>query len=120
MVRIFVMQSMAIYPGNWIYIDRERVVYDRDGFDEPFLIVKGTMSDSEMKNVSQIQATEKPAKNKINRADQQPLPQSQVSRRGIHVRQHVGTNNQIAHKIVYFHGGSLVGGIQPEIGTRFK
>jgi hypothetical protein len=51
MVRIFVMQAVAIHPGDWIYIDRERVIHDRDGLDEPFLIVKGAMSDSEMKNV---------------------------------------------------------------------
>ena len=74
MVRILVMQAMAIYPRDWIYIDSERVIHNRDGFDEPFLIVKGPMSDSEMKNVGQIQAAEKPAKDKINRADQQSFP----------------------------------------------
>jgi len=68
MVGIFVMQAMAIHPGDWIYIDRERVIHDCDGLDEPFLVVKGTMSDSEMKNVGQIQATEKPDKNKISLA----------------------------------------------------
>src|SRR5580693_6812071 len=109
MVRILVMQAMAIHPGDWIYVDRERVVHDGDGFDEPVLIVKGTMSDSEMKNVGQIQAAEKPAKNKINRADQQSFPWSQVSRSGIHARQHVGTNNQIAREIVYFHDRSSSG-----------
>jgi hypothetical protein len=106
MVRIFMMQAVAIYPGDWIYIDRERVIHDRDGLDEPFLVVKGTMSDAEMKNIGQIQATEKPAKNKINRANQQSLPWSQVSGGKVQGSQHVGNNNQIAREIVYFHDGS--------------
>ena len=39
-VGIFMMQSMAIHPRDRIYIDRERVIHDDDGFYEPFLIVQ--------------------------------------------------------------------------------
>ncbi len=68
MVRVFVMQSMPIHPGNRIYIDPKGVVQYRDCFYEPFLIVEGAMGDPQMKNVGQIQPGEKPAKNKINSA----------------------------------------------------
>jgi len=40
MVSILVMQPMAIYPGDRIYIDREGVIHDSDEFYEPFLIVE--------------------------------------------------------------------------------
>ena len=56
MVSILMMQSMAIYPGDRIYIDPEGVIHDSDEFDEPFLIVERTMSDSQMKNIGQIQS----------------------------------------------------------------
>jgi hypothetical protein len=67
-VRVFVMQSMPIHPGDRIYIDPEGVVQDRDSFYEPFLIVERTMGDTQMKNVGQIQPGDKPTKNKINSA----------------------------------------------------
>jgi len=62
MVGMFVMQAVAIYPGNRIHVDRERVVHDGDGFHEPFSIVERAVSDSQMKNVSQIQAAKKTSK----------------------------------------------------------
>ena len=40
MVGMFMMQSMAIHPGDRIYIEPEDVVHDSDGFYEPFLIVE--------------------------------------------------------------------------------
>src|SRR5580658_1356885 len=109
MIRIFVVQSMAIHPGDWIYIDRKGVIHDRDGFDEPFLIVKGTMSDSEMKNIGQIQAAHEPAKDEINCPYEQSAPGPQMSRSEIHTGERVGNNNQIAHEIVDFHDRSPVG-----------
>ena len=68
MVRIFVMQSMAIHPGNWIHINPEGVIHDSNGFYEPFLIVQRAMSDSHMKNIGQIQSGKKPTRYKINPA----------------------------------------------------
>src|SRR5208283_456908 len=108
MVSMFMMQSMAIHPGNRIYIDPEGVIYDSDGFYEPFLIVECTMSDSQMKNISQIHPGKKPTRDKINSAYQHSNPRSQMSWGGIHTSQHVGKNNQIACDIVYFHHNSLV------------
>src|SRR5580765_2359770 len=61
------------------------------------------MSDSQMKNIGQIQPAKKPTKNKITSAYQHSSPRSQMSWRGIHTSQHVGKNNRIACEIVYFH-----------------
>ena len=35
MVRMFVMQAMAIHPGDRIYIEREDIIHDCNGFHEP-------------------------------------------------------------------------------------
>jgi hypothetical protein len=97
---------MTIHPGDRTYIKPEDVIHDSDDFYEPFLIVEGTMSDSQMKNIRQIQSAEKPAKDKINSAYQHSHPGSQMSWGEIHTSQHVGKNNQIASDVVYFHEGS--------------
>src|SRR5579859_2066095 len=109
MVGMFMMQSMAIYPGNRIHIDGEGVVHDGNGFYKPFLVVERTMSDSQMKNVGQIQAAHKPTKNEINCADQHPDPGSQMSWGEIQTSQHVGQNNQITCDVVDFHDDSRLG-----------
>src|SRR5580658_5344360 len=110
---------MTIHPGDWIYIERECVIHDRDGFDEPYSIVEGTMRDSEMKNISQIQPAHKPAKDKINAADQHSCPRPQMSRGEIHTSQRVGNDNQVAREIVYFHERPRRA-IQAEIRAAFK
>ena len=79
MVGMFMMQAMAIYPGNRIDVNSEGVVHDSHGFCEPFLVVERTMSDSQMKDVGQVQAAKKPTKNEINSADEHPEPGSQMS-----------------------------------------
>src|SRR5579863_8144430 len=103
MIRIFMMQSMAIDPGDRIYINREGVVHDRHGFDEPFLVIECAVSNPQMKYISQEQSTHKPAKNKISRADRESLPRPQVSRSRINAGQHVEKNDEIAAEIVNFH-----------------
>jgi len=70
MVCILVMQAMAIHPGDRIYIDAEGVVHNGDGFYEPLLVIERAMSNSHVKNIRQIQAGEKPARDKINPAYQ--------------------------------------------------
>ena len=87
------MQAMAIYPGDRIYIDPEDVIHDSDDFYEPFLIVERTVSDSQMKNIGQIQPAKKPAKDKISSADQHSHPRSQMGWGEIRASQHVGENN---------------------------
>src|SRR5713226_8059446 len=67
------------------------------------------MSDSQMKNVGQIQPAKKPTRDKINSAYQHSNPGSQMSWGGVHTSQHVGKNNQISCEIVYFHDGSPCG-----------
>jgi hypothetical protein len=119
MVSMFMMQSMAIYPGDRIHIEREGVIHDGDEFYEPFLIVEGTMSDSQMKNIGQIQPAKKPTKDKVNSANQHSSPRSQMSWGGVDTNQHVGKNNQIACDIVDFHE-TPGGAIQTEIGAPFK
>src|SRR5258707_6477141 len=106
MVGMFMMQSVAIHPGDRIYIEPEDVVHSRDGFYEPFLVVERAVSDSQMENIRQIQPAHKPTKDKIDSRDQQSNPGSQMSWGGIHTSQHVAQNNQIARDIVYFHCGS--------------
>src|SRR5882762_9575244 len=64
------------------------------------------MSDSQMKNIGQIQPAKKPTKDKIDCAYQHSNPRSQMSWGGIHASQHVAQNNQIACDIVDSHGGS--------------
>jgi hypothetical protein len=103
MVSILMMQAMAIHPGDRIDIDSEDVIHDGDEFDEPFPIVEGTMRDSEMKNIGQIQPGEEPAEDEINSADQQSSPRSQAGGGGIHTSQHVEKNYQIAGDVVDFH-----------------
>src|SRR5579864_2436317 len=100
------MQAMPIHPRDRFYVDSEGVIHDSYGLHEPFLIVERTMSDSQMKNVGQIQPGEKPAKDKIDCPDQQTGPRSQMSRGGIHTSQQVANNNQIADEVVDFHDGS--------------
>src|SRR6266850_5715494 len=102
MVSMFMMQSMAIHPGDRIYIEPEGVIHDSDDFHEPFLIVKGTMSDTQVKNIGQIQPAKKPTKDKINSAYQHSSPRSQMSWGKIQTSEQVGKNNQIAREIVYF------------------
>ena len=46
MVRMFVMQSMAVHPGDRIDIESEGVIHDGDGFDEPFLVIKRPVGDT--------------------------------------------------------------------------
>src|SRR5215467_2455524 len=62
-----------------------------------------------MKNIGQIQGTEKPTKNEISRADQQSLPRSQGSWSGIHASQRVEKHDQITDDVVYFHDDSCAG-----------
>jgi len=118
-VSVFVMQSMAIHPGDRIYIDPEDVIYDSDDFYEPFLIVECAMSDSQMKDIGQIQPGKKPTRNKIDSAYQHSGPRSELSWGKIHTSQPIGQNNQIAYDVVYFHV-TLRGLIQTEIRARFK
>src|SRR5689334_9373643 len=96
MVSMLMMQSMAIHPGDRTYIDPKDAIHDRDGFDEPLLIVQRTMSDTQMKNVGQIQPAEKPAKDQISSADQRSSPGSPISRRETRTAQQVENNNRIA------------------------
>jgi hypothetical protein len=117
MVRIFMMQPMAIDPGDRIYIDREGIIHDSDGFYEPFLVIERTMSDSQMKNIGQIQPAKKPTKDKINSAYQYSSPRPQLSWGGIHTSQQVQENNQITGEVVYFHDDSPRGIVQTEIGA---
>src|ERR1043166_8103276 len=102
----FMMQSVAIHPGDRIHINPEGVIHHSNGFYEPLLIVESTMSDSHMKNIGQIQPGKKPTKEKIDSAYQKPNPRPQLRRGGIHTSQHVGKNNQIACDVVYFHDKS--------------
>src|SRR5215469_5151069 len=64
------------------------------------------MGNSQMEDIGQIQATEKPAKNKIASADQQSLSRPQLSRSGIDRSQHVEKNDQIADDVIDFHDDS--------------
>src|SRR5437762_9712635 len=89
-VGVFMMQSVAIHPGDRIYIDGEGVIHDSDGFYEPLLIVERTMSDSQMKNIGQIQPAHKPTKNQVSSAHYNPRPRSQLSWSGIHTSHQVG------------------------------
>jgi hypothetical protein len=100
---MFMMQSMAIHPCDRIYVQPEDVIHDGDSFYEPFLVVERTMSDSQMKNIGQVQPSRKPAEDKIDSADQQSGPRSQMRWGEIHTSQHVQNDNQIAREIVYFH-----------------
>src|SRR6266851_2238864 len=97
---------MAIHPGDRIHIDPEEVIRDRDGLYEPFLIVERAMRNSHMKNIRQIHPGKKPTTDKINPADQQSSPRSQLSRGEVRTSQHVNQNKQIAGDVVDFHDGS--------------
>ena len=93
MVGMFMMQSVAIHPGDRVHVEPEDVIHDRDGFYEPFLIVERAMRDSQVKKISQIQPAKKPAKDKINSAYQQAHPRAQMSGCGVHTSQRVEQNN---------------------------
>src|SRR6478752_2584392 len=109
MVRMLVMQPMAIHPGDRPYVKPEDAVHDSNDLYEPFLVVERTMSDPQMEHIGQIQPTQEPAKDKINSTDQQASPRSQMSRGEIHATQHVGKDDQITGEIVDFHDGSPSG-----------
>src|ERR1700733_1199615 len=106
MVGVFMVQSMAIHPGDRIYIDPEDVIHDCNSLHEPFSVVERAMSDSQMKNIRQIQPAKKPTENKISSADQHSHPGPRTSWGGIHTSQHVGKDNQIAQNVVGFHDDS--------------
>jgi hypothetical protein len=77
------------------------------------------MSDTQMKNIGQIQPAKKPAKDEISSGDQHSNPWPQMSWGEINTSQHVQNNNQIAREIVNFHDAPRRG-IQSEIGAPFK
>ena len=51
MIRVLMMQSMAIHPANRIDIKPEEVIGDSDEFYEPFFVVERTMGNSQMKDI---------------------------------------------------------------------
>jgi hypothetical protein len=51
------------------------------------------MSDTQMKDIRQIQPAKKPTKDKVDPGYQYSSPWSQMSRGEIHTGQHVGKNN---------------------------
>jgi hypothetical protein len=53
-----------------------------------------------MKNVSQIQSAQKPAKDKISAAYQYGNPRPQMSWGKINTSQHIEENNQIAREVI--------------------
>src|SRR5690242_1023909 len=97
------MQAVTIYPGDRVYVDGEGVIHYRDGFDEPWLIVEGTMRDSQMKNVCQIQSAHEPTEDQVSPADQKP---AQEAWGGIHASQHVEHDGQVTDGAVNFHDRS--------------
>src|SRR5215467_15252322 len=119
MVRILMMQTMTVDLADRIHINREGVAHHNDELYEPLIVVERTVSDSQMQDVGQVQAAEKPAKDKIGSAQEQSLPRSQLSRRGEHTGQRVAQNNQISIDVVDFHGTPRAT-IQAEIKSSFK
>ena len=109
MVRMFVMQSMAVHPGDRIDIEPEGVIHDGDGFDEPFLVIKRTVGDTQMEKVRQVQAAKEPTKDEISGGYQCASPRSQVRWGEIDADKHVGKHDQIAGEIVDFHQCSASG-----------
>ena len=97
---------MAVHPRDRINIDPESVIHDRDGFHEPFFVVERTMGDPQMEDIGQIHAGNKPARHKVDSADQQSSPWSQVSWGGNHARHQVDENNQIAGEVIDLHDDS--------------
>ena len=107
-VRMFMMQPVAIHPGNGIDIEPEGVIHDRDRFYKPFFVVERSMRDSHMKDIRQIHPAEKPKRDEIDSADEKSSPRSQMRRSEEHASQNVENNNQIADEIVCFHDGSCI------------
>jgi len=75
-VRVLVMQAVPIHPRDRIDINPKSIVNDSDRFDEPFLVVEGAMSDSQMKDIGQVQPGQKPTKEKIHSANEQSSPRT--------------------------------------------
>ena len=69
MVRVLVMQTMAIDPADGIHLKPQGVVQDRDELYEPLLVIERTMGNSHVKNVGQIKPAKKPGAYKISSAD---------------------------------------------------
>ena len=103
------VQAVAIHPGDGINIQAEEVVADCDGFNEPRLLVQRAVSDSQVKDVSEIHAAEKPAKDEIGGANQHSQPRSQVCRRKIRAGQQIEQNDSVADDVVDFHDESSDG-----------
>ena len=75
-VRVLVMQAVPIHPRDRIDINPKSIVNDSDRFDEPFLVVEGAMSDSQMKDIGQVQPGQKPTKEKIRSANEHSSPRT--------------------------------------------
>ena len=61
------------------------------------------MGDSQVKNIGQIQPSEKPTKNEVSSGYQHCNPGSHVSWSGIQTSQHVENNDQVAREVVNLH-----------------
>src|SRR5579872_2923349 len=103
MIRILVMQPMAIDPRNRININPKHVIHDRHCLDEPNAIVERAMRDPHVQYIGQVQTRHKPAANEINRPDCEPEPRSEVRGGEVHTRQRIRKNGEVAINVVDFH-----------------
>jgi hypothetical protein len=99
---MFVVQTVAIHPGDRIHVNAEKIIHHRDGFYEPLFIVKRAMRDSHVQHVGQIQPGKEPAGDKIDAAYQHSNPGTKMSWGEIQASQEVKKNNQTADEIVDF------------------
>src|SRR5205807_2456898 len=72
---------MAVDPRDRIDIKPEEVVDESDQFYEPRLVIERTMSNSQMQHIGEINAGNKPEKEKITGTREQPGPRSEIDRR---------------------------------------
>ena len=103
MVGVPVVQPVPVHPGDRIDVDAEGVVHERDGLDEPLLVVERAVRDPHVDDGRQVQPADEPDDDEIGRADQQARPGADVRRREKHAGQRVGKNDRVADSVINFH-----------------
>ena len=73
MIGELVVEPVPVNPGDRVHVDAEGVVHERDGLDEPLLVVERAMGDAHVDHAGQVHAADEPARHEVGRADSKPV-----------------------------------------------
>ena len=103
MIGELVVEPVPVDPTDRIHVDAEGVVHDRDGLDEPVLVVERAMRDPHVDHAGQVHAADEPAHHEVRRADQQADPGTDIGRCEVHAGQRIGQDERPTRDVVDLH-----------------